>query len=97
MPTFTREPQPLRHFIQLFPVALLLMQMKCPSGPDWLFQALSSIYEGSQNRKSCRWSIIAAVAVTRSVSAIPLEKITEILCFGVRGGAKQRFDVKDLL
>jgi hypothetical protein len=60
-------------------------------------QAHFSIYQGSQNRKSCRYSITAAVGVTRSVSAIPLEKITEILCFGVRGSAQQRFDVKDFL
>src|SRR6201998_2182741 len=73
------------------------MQMKCPRGPHWVFQARSSIYEGSQNRKLCRYSITAAVAVTRSVSAIPLEKIAEILCFGVRGGTQQRFDVKDFL
>src|ERR1700730_6309724 len=45
----------------------------------------------------CRYSLIAAVAVTRSVSAIPLKKITEILCFVVRGSAQQRFDVKDFL
>jgi hypothetical protein len=73
------------------------MEMKCPRGPDRLFQARSSIYQGIQNRKNCRYSITATVAVTRSVSAIPFEKITEILCFGVRGGAQQWFDVKDFL
>lgn len=87
-----------RHFIQLFPVTLLLIQMKMPQGARLAVSGeLSSIYEGAQNRKSCRHSITAAVAVTRPVSAIPLEKITEIFCFGVRGSSQQRFNVKDFL
>jgi len=97
IPLFTLGSLAPQAFHPVLPAYFAFDADEMPRWPDRLFRPRPSIYEGSQNRKNCRYSITAAVAVTRFVSAIPLEKITKVLCFGVRGSAQQRFNVKDFL